>query len=585
MKPGKIFTYSIFRQMVLFTILISIVPIILISLILYRRMDQLMMKELDVSHSQLMTQYGKTVEEKLEQYASSLGFIADNTIICDTLSGENGDENAYVRGERISTEVTKSLFLERSGEIRNCMVYSNVSGIPVYGARAAMKENAGTEGWYGTMGLKEGVYTYRAQDGKPVLAMVKQVEKVDLNNFHITLLGWVKLDIRLDQLFEPANQDYMVLVSRGQDVLYTSKVDGSQAFAGLDLTGGKKSLRNQVMVKEMDLDHGLRVTFLFPFKELAKKKQELHRVVLPMVLGLLFLILAGAWLFTRRFACRLGGLTEKLKVAETGDLSPGPPIGGTDEIAYLDCKFTHMLNKLNELIQRNYIQGMENKEAQLRNLQLQINPHFLYNTLETISSMAAVKNVFDVCDMCHWLGEIFRYGLGKDYGEYVTLGEELHHTQNFIFIEKVRLRERLEVYYHVELDVEAYLVLRFILQPMVENSINHGLRSITGVGTLEITIREEKGCLLIKVEDDGVGMNANRVEELEGYMNQKGDAAGGDMKSIGIRNLNQRIKMACGQEYGVQIQSEPYQGSCFSIWMPLMKKGGGADGVQASDRG
>lgn len=583
MKPGKIFTYSIFRQMVLFTVLISIVPIIFISLILYRRMDRLMMKELDVSHSQLMTQYGRNVEEKLEQYESSLGFIGGNTIICDALSGEDGDENAYVRGERISTEVTKSLFLERSGEIRNCMVYSNVWGVPVYGTRAAMKENARIEGWYGTMGLQEGIYTYRAQDAKPVLSMVKQAEKVDLNSFHITLLGWVKLDIRLDQLFEPANQDYMVLVSRGQDVLYTSGVDGSQAFAGLDLTDGKKW--NQVMVKQMDLDHGFQVTFLFPLQELAKKKQELHQVVLPMVLGLLFLILAGAWLFTRRFARRLGGLTEKLKVAETGDLSPGPPIGGRDEIAYLDRKFTHMLNKLNELIKRNYIQGMENKEAQLRNLQLQINPHFLYNTLETISSMAAVKNVFDVCDMCHWLGEIFRYCLGKDYGEYVTLGEELHHTQNFIFIEKVRLRERLKVYYHVELDVEAYLVLRFILQPMVENSINHGLRSITGVGTLDVTIREEGGCLLIKVEDDGVGMNANRVEELERYMNQTDNGADRDMKSIGIRNLNQRIKMACGQEYGVRIESEPYQGSCFSIWMPLMKKGGGADGIQASDRG
>lgn len=585
MKPGNIFSYSIFRQMVVFTILISIIPIVILSFVLYHRMEKLVMGELEISHDQLATQYGKNVEEKLVQYENSLSYIGDNTIILNALTGKS-DENAYNRGKRISTEVTKSLFLERSGEIRNCMVYSNVPDIPVYGARAAMWQGARTEGWYSrTKGLTEGVYTYTASDGSPVLSLIKKIQPVDLTSYNADLLGWVKLDIRIGRLFEPANDDYLVMVSRGKELLYASDAAGSQAFKELSLAGDKKSRHGRFMVKQMDIGkNGFCVTFLFPLKELVKKKLELKLLVLPMVFGMLLLILMGAWLFTRRFASRIGGLVSKLAIAETGDLSPGPPIGGTDEIAYLDQKFSHMLEKLNQLIKRNYIQGLENKEAQLRNLQLQINPHFLYNTLETISSMAAVKNVFDVCDMCNRLGEIFRYSLGKDYGEYVTAGEELHHTQNYIFIEKVRLRERLEVYYHVELDVKAYLLLRFILQPIVENGIIHGLRNITGIGTLEITIREEAGRLLIKVEDDGVGMNANRVEELERYINQKGEGADQDKKSIGIRNVNQRIKMACGQEYGIQIKSEPYRGCCFSIWMPLMKKGGEGDGKEAADR-
>ncbi|MCA5963452.1 histidine kinase [Blautia sp. RD014234] len=95
-----------------------------------------------------------------------------------------------------------------------------------------------------------------------------------------------------------------------------------------------------------------------------------------------------------------------------------------------------MLGKLDALIQKNYIRELENKEAQLKNLQLQINPHFLYNTLETISSMAAVKQVFDICDICQRLGEIFRYNLGKNYGEFVTVAQELGHVQNYIFIIK-----------------------------------------------------------------------------------------------------------------------------------------------------
>ena len=117
------------------------------------------------------------------------------------------------------------------------------------------------------------------------------------------------------------------------------------------------------------------------------------------------------------------------------------------------------------------------------------------------------------------------------------------------------------------------MILRFILQPIVENAIVHGLGNLTSKGTLEISIRREKDALLIVIEDDGVGMDAERVRDLNTFINEPKEVRD-NKKSIGIRNVNQRIQLSCGNEYGISIESKPYQGSRFYIRLPLIQRGG-----------
>lgn len=248
-------------------------------------------------------------------------------------------------------------------------------------------------------------------------------------------------------------------------------------------------------------------------------------------------------------------------------------IGGSDEIAVLDQQFNRMLGKLDQLIKTSYVQKLENKEAQLKNLQLQINPHFLYNTLETISSIAAVKQVFVVCDICGKLGEIFRYSLGKDYGEMVPLEQEMKHIKNYMFIQEIRHGNRLQVFYNIDVDAAHVYIPRFILQPIVENAISHGLGNLTSVGTLEISAFEKNDRLYIQIEDDGEGMDQEKVAEIVRFINTAKPVEG--KKNIGIRNVNQRIKLACGEQYGIIIESTPYQGSRFTIQLPIMREGEG----------
>ena len=235
------------------------------------------------------------------------------------------------------------------------------------------------------------------------------------------------------------------------------------------------------------------------------------------------------------------------------------------------ANFRNMLDELERDYETQKLQERTQKNLELRLMQSQINPHFLYNTLETISSIAAVKQVFVVCDICGKLGEIFRYSLGKNYGELVPLEQEMTHIKNYMFIQKIRYGDRLQVFYNIDVDAAHVHIPRFILQPIVENAISHGLSNLTSVGTLEVSAFEKKDRLYIEIEDDGEGMVREKVAEITRFINTAKPVEG--KKNIGIRNVNQRIKLAYGEAYGITIRSAPYQGSRFTIQLPIMRKG------------
>lgn len=320
-------------------------------------------------------------------------------------------------------------------------------------------------------------------------------------------------------------------------------------------------------------EYGLNLLFLFDNQDSWQKRMEIIETILPLLLLLSVTVTGLIYWYSKDFSSRVELLVRKFRRAETGELSVSEEIGGSDEIAVLDQQFNRMLGKLDQLIKTSYVQKLENKEAQLKNLQLQINPHFLYNTLETISSIAAVKQVFVVCDICGKLGEIFRYSLGKDYGEMVPLEQEMKHIKNYMFIQEIRHGNRLQVFYNIDVDAAHVYIPRFILQPIVENAISHGLGNLTSVGTLEISAFEKKDRLYIRIEDDGEGMDQEKVAEIVRFINTAKPVEG--KKNIGIRNVNQRIKLACGEQYGIIIESTPYQGSRFTIQLPIMREGEG----------
>lgn len=577
----RILGTTIFRQLVFYSLAISVIPIVLIFGLLFSRMENMVESELNTSHMQILSQYLSNTDEKLRRYQESITSISNNTALINAMVDDT--ESMHTRGVAISEEVAKSLLLDWPSEIWNCVVYSMDEQHPIYGSRVTVMSVARKEPWYTEERMnRPGWFTYYSKTKKSqILSIVSPIVSVNVQDYTKYQLGTVKLDIALNNLLRPADRgSYVILVSDQQgNMLYCSDNERTEMFGEYLKSGNLPAdLQNSYEMEEGQLSNmDITVRFFFENQELLEKKQEIQLLMFPILLLVLLIVLGCAYTYTRKFSSRVEGLVEKFEIAETGDLAIRPPIGGTDEIAQLDEKFSHMLRQLDQLIQKEYVQELEKKEAQFRNLQLQINPHFLYNTLETISSMAAVKYVFPICDMCQRLGEIFRYSIGKNYGDYVTVEDELHHTQNYVSIQKMRYNQ-FEVFYNIEIDTKKQRMLRFILQPIVENAIMHGLNEMTTSGTLEISIYNEEDCMIIQVADDGVGMPREKVEELNCYINSSENRKDG-RKSIGVRNVNQRIKLSCGEMYGLTVESEPYRGSTVILKLPLIDTEGETDEI------
>lgn len=592
MRGKGIHSKSIFVQLIVFSLLTSLVPILIISIFLFYKLDNTAQTETKDYHEQITSQYMKNIEEKLQQYRNSLEVIANNTVILNTLTDEK--LNPYDRGELVSKEVDNSLLLEMQSEVRNCMVYSRVQNCKVYGSRASMMQQASREVWYLQEKAEEdGWFSYFAlKDSEPILSLVKDIEQLDTEHLSRSQLGIIKLDVAMKRLFVPASTEddesatYNVIVYKGQGkdakILYqTVNNDGDEILKKYwEETADRKDGANSngqistYTVNGQTLEeYGLNLLFLFDNQDSWQKRVEIIEAILPLLLLLIVTVTGLIYWYSKDFSSRVELLVRKFRRAETGDLSVSEEIGGSDEIAVLDQQFNRMLGKLDQLIKTSYVQKLENKEAQLKNLQLQINPHFLYNTLETISSIAAVKQVFVVCDICGKLGEIFRYSLGKDYGEMVPLEQEMKHIKNYMFIQEIRHGNRLQVFYNIDVDAAHVYIPRFILQPIVENAISHGLGNLTSVGTLEISAFEKNDRLYIQIEDDGEGMDQEKVAEIVRFINTEKPVEG--KKNIGIRNVNQRIKLACGEQYGIIIENTPYQESRFTIQLPIMREGEG----------
>ena len=590
MKGKGIHSRSIFVQLLVFSLLASLVPTLLISIFLFYKLDRTAQAEVQDYHDQITSQYMKNIEEKLQQYRNSLEVIANNTVILNTLTDET--LNPYDKGELVSKEVNNSLLLEKQSEVRNCMIYSSVQDCKIYGRRASMMQQASREVWYlQERVIKDDCFSYFAlKDSEPILSLVKDIEELDTEHLSRSQLGIIKLDVAMKRLFVPAatdseeNATYDVIVykNEGEDakILYqTLKENGSEILkkywsdtAKEETGANSEGLIDTYTVAGQTLeDYGLNLLFLFDNQDSLEKRAEIIETILPLLLLLMIAVTGVIYWYSKDFSSRVELLVKKFRRAETGDLSVSEKISGTDEIAVLDQQFNRMLGKLDQLIKTSYVQKLENKEAQLKNLQLQINPHFLYNTLETISSIAAVKQVFVVCDICGKLGEIFRYSLGKNYGELVPLEQEMTHIKNYMFIQKIRYGDRLQVFYNIDVDAAHVHIPRFILQPIVENAISHGLSNLTSVGTLEVSAFEKKDRLYIEIEDDGEGMVREKVAEITRFINTAKPVEG--KKNIGIRNVNQRIKLAYGEAYEITIRSAPYQGSRFTIQLPIMRKG------------
>ena len=260
-------------------------------------------------------------------------------------------------------------------------------------------------------------------------------------------------------------------------------------------------------------------------------------------------------------------LEKRMEAAEQGDLEVVAQNYPTDEVGLLSMKLDSMLTKIKGLMREVVKEQEAKRKSEMKALQAQINPHFLYNTLDSIVWMAETNNS-EVVAMTEALARLFRITLSRGEDQ-ITLEQELEHVHNYLIIQSIRYVNKFD--YKIEADEQLLQikVLKLILQPLVENSIYHGIKNKRQKGHINITAHAADGRLLIEVSDDGIGMSPEKAATL---LSTTVSDSKERLSGIGVRNVHERIQLYYGPEYGLQFESSPGIGTTVRIWLPLQNE-------------
>lgn len=286
---------------------------------------------------------------------------------------------------------------------------------------------------------------------------------------------------------------------------------------------------------------------------------------------LLIAVLLGV-IITKLYITPIHNLINNINTVKTGDLSVRIDTSDSySEISDVQTSFNEMLDSIQKLVEENYEITIREKEAQIKSLEAQINPHFLYNTLDTINWKVYLLGGEDVSKLIQCLSQILRYSISSKLSV-VTLQQDIEQVQNYLYIQKVRYEGRFIVKFDLHPDTMGLKIHKFLIQPIVENSIVHGLEEKESGGIIKISSQKTEDELIIEIFDNGIGMSAKQISTI--FDNNTLFASGqhGEMRThIGLNNVHNRLKFYYGEKYGLEIQSKEGEFTNVILHFPIVK--------------
>jgi two-component system sensor histidine kinase YesM len=368
--------------------------------------------------------------------------------------------------------------------------------------------------------------------------------------------------------------DLFVLNNSG-DILFSSQ-DGREGdrypyFEKVrNVDNGEVLLDKASIVRTRFLGNGqLMVLNTLPKDFAWNKLSGLRKRMITLLLFTLILGIGITALISSFFNKRIKTLVKFMKKVQNGRLDERVPVTSMDEVGELSAMFNEMCQKLSEYIQRVYFAEIERKNSELSVLQAQINPHFLYNTLESIKMKALMEDQPEISKMISSLGSLFRWSV-KTKDKFVAIDEELDYISSYLDLIQFRYGNKLEIRIEFAEDILDLEIPKLLLQPIVENSVIHGIEPSEGLKCIYLSGKRIGDIVEISVYDNGVGMSEEDLSELISGLDNRQENT--DYYGIGVRNVHQRIRLIFGNEYGLDITSKVDAGTTVHIRIPAIKK-------------
>lgn len=584
-----------YKLFIIFVLAIS-VPVLFFGFISYKRSATAVEQDFIKYKSTIIEQISRNIDENINNLTrQSMGVYTNLDDVLHVLNTPSSEVDTryleyYKRMDRYFQSVLQSndrfdsiTLISLNGEIKYYADKQNGS------TNLVTVEN---EPWFketlklkGFALLREPHYNEfideNAINRKSVISISRAI--VDLDSSKFTPSGVMLVDQNVREIRQILDDtatekgEITVVLSKSGEVVYANSPLGEQAIRQIDALASSRTANtfDYVFNGEKMLttffespEYKWKVISLIPYSQLQQKSLFLRKINLSLFAVLIVLAFVISIVFSYFITTPLKRLMVSFRAFQRGDFNTRIKVKGENELSQIGNSFNVMVENTKNLIEQKYEMILLRNQSELKALQNQINPHFLYNTLTSIKTVIDRKDNTSASLMVLHLSDIFRYNLSKG-NAVVPFSEELEHIKKYLFIQEFRFKDRFEVYYDIDEQAMNCGILRLTLQPVVENALYHGLEPKRGKGEIRITAKTFDDVFYIYVYDNGLSIPPDRLQAINAALDGEIDT-GIEQSSgnVGLYNVHARIKYHFGPEYGLKILSTPHASTTVKITLP-----------------
>nr|WP_139787373.1 sensor histidine kinase [Cohnella massiliensis] len=535
--------------------------------------------------------------ELVRQVNANIRTYVDNMRTISSLALNNRDVRSFVAGadalpedERRATEERISDFFRSILLSRNDIASIQIAGYD--GSFVSDRRDAELnpyvsipeQSWYKLARAAEGGIVVSSSHIQPiytneyrwVVSLSRELRRDDGTGVGILLVD-LNFNVMNDMLsqIDLGQRGYVFIVSDDGNLVYhpqqqlvysglkTERIDDVLRRGGGSFETDEGSQSRIYTIQ--DSGFGWKIVGVSYVSELVGNKRQMDLSLLAWGGFCLLVAIALSVLLSRGLSRPIKRLQERMREVERGNLDIYVPPDGQREIGLLARTFNMMVAQIKELMSQVVREQEFKRRSELNALQAQINPHFLYNTLDSIVWMAEAKKSEEVVLMASALARLFRSSISKDR-ELVPVRTEIEHIANYLTIQKMRYKNKIDYRIDVDSAILDCLTIKVLLQPLVENAIYHGLKNKYGPGCIAISGERVADRIVFRIADDGVGMDEDMLVKL-----MRPDARKADGRGIGVANVHERIRLHFGPEFGLVYESEPEEGTTVTVTIPAVE--------------
>jgi len=569
----------IHKKLILSFLFLIIFPALFIGTFSFYRSSELLKNKTEQYTKDILMETGNNIEINLRE-AERLTFqVVSSASIQDALKNSNrgfASEQEKIIAEKTIDSQLRSL-ISSDSDIAAIQVISN-SGIIYYVNPASisltgndeekiiLEKGQGSTFWFNTNPVTQTLMVGRVINSLDSQEKIGYVfvylrESSIINTFKETEL------FNAGELLVVDQQGYIVsakdknLLGKQNEFSTSGAIDGilSENFTTANIAG-----KNYYVTYRNIQGTPWRMISFIPSLEYEKEIIWLGNWIFLIILCCCLLSVVLSIIISKGISRPVRDLSKKMDEVGKGNFDVYIDYESKDEIGILSRHFNGMVSQVRQLIKKVYQEELLKQKAELKSLRMQINPHFLYNSLESINWLARMRGVPEIGKMVKALGDLMRASISGE--DFITVRDEMKNVENYLTIQKFRYGDKIEAEMNISPEIINVKIPKLILQPIVENAIVHGIENKIGNGKISIEGFIENHMMVLQVKDDGVGMDEETCARIlsDGFKSSFSERH----THIGLKNVDKRIKMYYGENFGLRIQSRKDCGTCVSIYLP-----------------